>query len=417
MTDIRQIALLSVHTSPLAALGGNKTGGMNVYVRELTREFARRGLAVDVFTRAYAADLPLIDRTLGARARVIHIAAGPLGPLEPDAVAPHLREFERNLRAFAVQDGARYDFIFSHYWLSGVVAHGLREAWGVPVAQMFHTLGRMKDRIARQPERRTERDLMETDVMSWADCIVAATRAEVAQILWLYNARRSRIEVVPPGVDLARFHPRPAGEARAALDLAPGQKMLLFVGRIEPLKAVDTIFEALALLKGEAPDLVHCLRLNIIGGDPDAPSRENDEMERLKVMRVSLGLTEQVAFLGAKDQDALVDYYTAAEALIMPSDYESFGMVALEAMASGTPVIASEVGGLAFLVQDGVNGFHVPVRDARALADAIRRILAEPETRARLAANAAGAAQAYSWVNVADRLLAVFERVRDAGSA
>jgi len=416
MSDIRRIALLSVHTSPLAALGGSKTGGMNVYVRELTRELARRGFAVDVFTRNYAADLPLVDRTLGLTARVIHIVAGPVAPLEPDAVAPYLPEFERNLRAFVAQDGtqSQYDFIFSHYWLSGVVAHGLREAWGIPIAQMFHTLGRMKDRIAKQPERRTERDLMEADVMSWADCIVAATRAEVAQILWLYNARRSRIEVVPPGVDLARFHPRPAGEARAALGLAPGQKMLLFVGRIEPLKAVDTIFEALALLKHEVPDLVHCLRLNIIGGDPDDPARENDEMERLKALRIALGLAEQVAFLGAKDQDALVDYYTAAEALIMPSDYESFGMVALEAMASGTPVIASEVGGLAFLVQDGVNGFHVPVRDARALANAMRRILAEPQTRARLAADAAGAAQAYSWVNVADRLLAVFERVRGA---
>jgi D-inositol-3-phosphate glycosyltransferase len=245
--------------------------------------------------------------------------------------------------------------------------------------------------------------------MGWADRLIALTPAERAQMLWLYRANRRAIEVVPPGVDLTRFRPLPPDAAKQAIGLPADQRMLLFVGRIEPLKGVDAIFEAISLIKRDTPRLLDNLCLSIIGGNPDDPAGDDTEMERLKALRFQLGLSELVTFLGAKDQDTLNYYYAASEALIMPSDYESFGMVALEAMASGTPVIASEVGGLAFLVQDGVNGYHVPVREPAALAAKIRILLEQPHTRQRLAQNALLCAQDYAWPKIADRLLNIFE--------
>lgn len=412
MISIQRIAMISLHTCPLATLGGKKTGGMNVYVRELSREFGRRGIAVDVFTRYQDSCAGHIHQALGDNARVIHIPTGSSAALDPDALYPHVPEFVANVRAFVEREALRYDVIYSHYWLSGVAAHDLRAAWNVPVAQMFHTLGLMKERIAGDPLGLTTRDHAETDIMAWADRLIAATPAERSQMLWLYRAPRRAIEVISPGVDLERFHPQSMAAAKTRLGLRPEQRMLLFVGRIEPLKAVDTILEALAILKADptftAAHLLDGLCVSIIGGDPDDPTHENAEMERLKAMRLTLGLDALVTFVGAKDQDALSDYYAASEALIMPSDYESFGMVALEAMASGTPVIASQVGGLAFLVRDGVNGYHVPVREPAALADKIRRLLSDPTERERLATNAAQSARAYAWPCIADRLLTTF---------
>jgi D-inositol-3-phosphate glycosyltransferase len=416
MGQIRRIAMLSVHTCPLAVLGGKKTGGMNVYVRDLSRELGRRGIKVDVFTRSQNPCIPHVNETLGENARVIHIPTGPEEPLDPDKVYPYLPEFVENVLAFARQENLHYDVIYSHYWLSGVAAHRLRAAWGAPVVQLFHTLGIMKDRIANTPTDHpvTQRAFNEADIMSWADRLIAATPAERAQMLWLYRANRRRIDVVSPGVDLSRFRLMTVENAKQCIGLLPEQKMLLFVGRIEPLKGVDTIFEAMALIKRDVPHLLDKLSIGIIGGDPDAPACENCEMDRLKLMRQQLGLDDLIVFLGAKDQDTLNYYYAASEALIMPSDYESFGMVALEAMASGTPVIASEVGGLAYLVRDDFNGYHVPVRDPQALANKIRIVLEQPETRARLAANAHTYAQEYAWPRVADQLLTIFESLMPA---
>jgi D-inositol-3-phosphate glycosyltransferase len=276
---------------------------------------------------------------------------------------------------------------------------------------MFHTLGMMKNRIANEPDENpiSLRAFNEADIMSWADRLIAATPAERAQMLWLYRANRRKIEIVPPGVDLTRFRPIASESAKQCIGLAPDHKLMLFVGRIEPLKGVDTIFESMSLIKRDAPHLLEKLSLGIIGGDLDAPADDNREMERLKLLREQLGLDDLIVFLGAKDQDTLNYYYAASEALIMPSDYESFGMVALEAMASGTPVIASEVGGLAYLVQNCVNGYHVPTREPQALADKIRILLEQPDERKRLADNAVSCAQEYAWPRIADRLLKIFD--------
>lgn len=408
---IERIAMLSVHTSPLAALGGKKTGGMNVYVRELAQEMGRRGMAVDIFTRRTSADAPEIDHSLGENVRVIHIQAGTLQPLNPEEVYCHLKQFTSGVIAFATSNSLSYDLIYSHYWLSGCVAHDLKQIWGTPFVQMFHTLGHMKNRIipgngSMLPDVRIT---TETQIVQWADRIVAATPAEHAQLLWLYRADRRKIVIASPGVNTRRFHPIPLDEAKEHLNIPGNSNLLLFVGRIEPLKAVDTIIDALDIIWRDHPELLETIRLGIIGGNPDDPA--DPEISRLRQRVADLDLTPFVDFIGAKDQSLLPYYYAAASAVLVPSDYESFGMVALEAMASGTPVIASEVGGLAFLVEDGKTGFLVPSRDPTALADRITRLLQNPEKQAYMRRESAELARRYTWSAIADQLLAVFDAV------
>ena len=409
-----RVAMLSFHTCPLATLGGKDTGGMNVYVRDFARELGRRGLHVDVFTRSQDEHQPHVKEDLGHGNRVIHIPAGPEVPLPKEILYEHVPEFVGGVREFVREHGEAYDLIHSHYWLSGVAARSLRSAWGVPFVQMFHTLGHMKNRVAQSAaERESElRIRVETELLAQADRLLAATPAEEAQLQWLYRADTSRVTVIPPGVDLNLFYPRPAAEAKARIGVDPNKKLLIFVGRIEPLKGVETLMRAIAILCERGVSECHRLCLSIIGGDPaDDPAVSNAEMERLKALREELGLAEVVTFIGAQDQDALPDYYAAAEVVVMPSHYESFGMVALEAMACGTPVIASEVGGLAFLVRDGETGFHVPDRDPQALADRICNLLNDPQLRAKLGDCAAGHARSYGWPLIADRIVQVYEEV------
>jgi len=412
----RHIAMLSVHTCPLATLGGKETGGMNVYVRDLTRELTRRGIFVDVFTRSQNPHLPHVIHTLGETGRVIHIPTGPEEPYDKNKVFDHLPEFVDNVLQFAEREGITYDVIHSHYWLSGWAARELRAEWSkqngeTPIVQMFHTLGVVKNHIAAPSERETQRRIdVETEIASLADHLVAATPAEEEQLVEHYRADPRKISVIPPGVDLELFHPHSPEEAKLRIGVKPCNNMILFVGRIEPLKGIDTLLRAMALLAYECPLWTKQLCVAIIGGDPD--TTENEEMERLKAIRAELSITDLVTFLGAHNQDKLHHYYSAAEMVIMPSHYESFGMVALEAMACGTPVIASEVGGLAYLVRDGVTGFHVPDRDPAALACAIARLAQDSTLRERLGRQAHQYAQQYSWECIADRILALYTSLR-----
>jgi D-inositol-3-phosphate glycosyltransferase len=415
---VRRLAMLSVHTCPLATLGGKKTGGMNVYVRDFSRELGRHGIQVDVFTRSQDDCQPRIKHDLGYGARVIHVPAGPEQPVPIVEVGDYLDEFVQGVLEFARQENARYDLIHSHYWLSGLVAERLRQAWAktvavrLPIVQMFHTLGHMKNRIAQSPEERVSeaRIAGEKRVIHWADSIIAATPAEVAQLKWLYRADLEKIVIIPPGVDLARFRPISQEEAKQRIGIEAHHRNILFAGRIEPLKGIDTLLHAIHLIQRCVPELVEGVCVTIIGGDPWTDTPE-PEMKRLQEMRQILGLGEVVAFVGAKDQDALPDYYAAADMVVMPSHYESFGLVALEAMAMGTPVIASEVGGLAFLVRDNETGFHVPSRDPEALADKIYTLLTDTECRHRLARQARQHAQQYDWARIVEQMLLLYRRV------
>ena len=406
-----RFAFISMHSSPVAPMGGAKTGGMNVYIRELSRELGRRGYLVDIFTRRSHEFEPEIDLSIGENVRVVSLSAGPPLPLSSEDQYQHLSEFTAELMAFATLRSLRYDLAYSHYWLSGWVAAKLKEAWGIPFAHMYHTLGHMKKRIELsahyQPDRRI---LTEMDILNWADRVIAATPAEQAQLRWLYRASRRQIIVIPPGVDNSRFSFQLSSEdARQSLGIKRGSEVLLFVGRIEPLKAVDTILEALHVLRERAPRLLNKLHFMIVGGDPQ--SKQDREMNRLQALSVKLGIDSLVRFVGAKEQAELPRYYAAASAVIMPSDYESFGMVALEAMSSGTPVIASQVGGLQFLVRDQETGFHIPAREPISLADCIIQLLSDPDRAAMMGSSAAHAAKAYAWSEIAEKLLNVFAEI------
>jgi len=408
-----RVAMLSYHTCPLAMLGGKKTGGMNVYVRDLSRALARKGIVVDVFTRSQDDCAPRVVHDLGPGARVMHIPAGPEQPIPVSETERYLDEFVANILDFAACEGLRYDVIHSHYWLSGIAAEALSKAWGgTPIVQMFHTLGHMKNQIARDASERASQSRIdgETHVVQIADRIVAPTPAEVEQLIRLYGARREKIVVAPPGVDLAHFHPIPQLQAKQMIGIPPQRKNILFTGRIEPLKGIDTLLEAIALLKQRHIADLSETCVTIIGGNPWAETLD-EEMERLQRMSLELGLDDLVAFAGARDQNVLPYYYAAAEMVVMPSHYESFGMVALEAMAMGTPVIASEVGGLAYVVCDGYNGFLVPRRDAQALARRIADLLNDRTLRERLSRNAIHYARDYDWSIIAERIAAIYDEV------
>ncbi len=403
--------MLSVHTSPLATLGGKETGGMNVYVRDLTQELSRRGIAVDVYTRSQNLATPQIQ-PLGEHGRVIQIKAGPEQPYNKNLIAHHLGEFVAGVKAQVAADRMDYDLIYSHYWLSGLAANGLRHAWNIPIVQMFHTLAEMKNRVAQTPAEResSQRVNCEGEIMRFADRLIAATPLEKNQMTWLYGADSKKISIVPPGVDLERFKPMDQVEARKHIGVPSHHQMILFVGRIQPLKGIDTLIRALALVKKREPALAANICVSIIGGDPNPDSEvEQTEFERLKTLRAELGIGEMVTFLGAKDQDTLIYYYAAAELVVMPSHYESFGLVALEAMACGTPVIASDVGGLSFSIEDGYNGYRVPDRDPQALANKIILLLKHRVLRDQLGEQARAWVERYSWVNIAEEILEVFE--------
>ncbi len=408
-----RVAMLSYHTCPLAMLGGKKTGGMNVYVRDLSRALAKLGIVVDVFTRSQDDCAPRVVHDLGPGARVMHIPAGPERPIPVNETERYLDEFVANILEFSVREGLHYDVIHSHYWLSGMAAEVLSQAWGgAPIVQMFHTLGHMKNQIARDLSERAPQSRLdgEAHVVQVADRLIAATPAEVEQLVRFYDAPRTKIAIVPPGVDLAHFHPIPRLTAKQMIGIPPQRKNILFAGRIEPLKGIDTLLEAIALLKARHITDLSDTCVTIIGGNPWADTLD-EEMERLQRMSLELGLDDLVAFAGARDQHVLPYYYAAAEMVVMPSHYESFGMVALEAMAMGTPVIASEVGGLAYVVRDGYNGFLVPRRDAQALARRIADLLNDHLLREHLSRNATRYAHDYDWSIIAERIAAVYDEV------
>jgi D-inositol-3-phosphate glycosyltransferase len=406
--------MLSYHTCPLATLGGKDTGGMNVYVRELTRQLGRQGVHVDVFTRSQDEHIPHVLHDLGYGNRVVHIPAGPEFPLPKPELVNYLPDFVEGILEFSRSKGLQYDLIHSHYWMSGIAADELKSAWHVPVIHMFHTLGLMKQRVARQPGE-AEGDYRlrgEQQVLKLADRIVAATPAELAQLQWLYQADTKKVVVIPPGVDLGHFYPIAPDEAKEFVGIESNSRMLLFVGRIEPLKGIDTLIQAIADMRENGVFEKNHLSLAVIGGDPDvSPEANSVEMARLQAMREQFGVQDLVAFLGRRSQDTLPYYYSAAEAVVVPSFYESFGMVALEAMACGTPVVASEVGGLAFLVQDEVTGFTVPSDEPDALARRLTELINNPALRKQMGAQAAKFAQEYAWSKITARMISLYEDV------
>ena len=394
-----RVAVLSLHTSPLAPLGGRETGGMNVYVRHVAASLAASGIDVDVFTRRIDPATPAVQPLEGAR--LIQVAAGPETHLEKEDLVGYVEEFARGVESFRAREALDYDLIHSHYWLAVEAGDALARRWHIPHVAMFHTLGDVKLRARASEHESPARLEAERRLVHSVDHIVAATQHERQLLKQLYRVSPQRVAVIPLGVDLEAFHPRPRAEARAALGL-PTQEhgdghlhVVLAVGRIEPLKGFDILIRALA----EMTERDH-VRLIIVGGDDRAAT----ELARLRAVADEVGVSDAVSFVGAVPHERLQTYYSAADVVAVPSFYESFGLVAIEALASGVPVVASRVGGLTSTVADGRTGYLIPWRCPGPFAEKLDLLFENESLRAALGAAAARSMQPYSWDAVAASL-------------
>ena len=390
-----RICVLSVHGSPLSRLGTHEAGGMQAYVRALSRAQGRRGHTVDVFTRRTDPTTPLIV-PLADNARVISLDAGPIAAVNKNTVLDFAPEFVCNLQRFTRSEGARYDVVHSHYWLSGWVGHLIAPRWHVPQVTMFHTLGRLKNDALVAGAETDARIHAEERIVATSDWIVAASEHERQALADLYGASPERVAVIPCGVDLDLF--RPVDQAAARRRLGLQGDVLLFVGRMDPIKGLDLLIRAFARLP-RRPNL----SLVVVGGDGGEP-----EFQRNQGLARELGVADRVYFRGAVPQDLLPDYYSAATVCVVPSHYESFGLSAIEGLACGTPVIASKVGGLPMVIQDRENGLLVPWRRPETLAARLAEFLDDRDLRAHLARNARNSVLRYGWDNIADAVDEVY---------
>ena len=391
-----RIALICFHSCPVGRLGDTKTGGMNVYVRQIAAELASRGCQVDVFTRAHDLDEPRIV-PIGDGARVIHLEAGP-PDTELDNLHSHTSAFSEAVSLFERSEGIRYDLVHSHYWLSGIVGIELGRLWNSPHFATFHTLARTKQRARAGEQESDLRACAEQRIIDSADSLVVSTHIEKDDISKLYQVNGTPIEVIPPGVNTNLFQPTDTHIARQKLNL-PDRRTILYVGRIEPLKGLDILLRAIALLNdGAGANLI------IVGG-----SLEKDaELERLNALANNLGINDIVTFTGSVDQEHLPNYYGAADVFVLPSWYESFGLAALEAMSCGTPVVVSRVGGLTTFVEHGKTGYLVPWRCPEAFARSLEMLLESPPLRKAMGSAARNKAQSLSWTAMVSELLACY---------
>lgn len=409
-----RIATMSVHTSPLHQPGTGDAGGMNVYIVEVARRLADAGVEVEIFTRATASDLPpVVEMAPGVHVR--HVTAGPFEGLAKEELPGQLCAFTNGvLRAEAAHPPGFYDLIHSHYWLSGHVGWLAKERWGVPLVHTAHTLAKVKNsRLAEgdRPEPKS-RVIGEEQVVAEADRLVANTEVEARDLIARYAADPARVAVVQPGVDLDRFQPPPPGlgaagrlAARRRLGLPEYGYVVAFVGRIQPLKAPDVLLHAVAALRERDPRIAEQLTVVVAGG----PSGSGLERPTALIeLAASLGIADSVRFRPPCTGDDLPDLYRAADLVAVPSYTESFGLVALEAQACGTPVVAAAVGGLVTAVRDGLSGILVDGHDPTDWARTLSGLLAAPARRAALSDGAVRHAQNFSWTRTAAGLLAVY---------
>ena len=409
---MRRLAVLSLHTSPLAQPGTGDGGGMNVYVRELTSALARSDVACDVFTRAWSPDLPpVVDVEPGLR--VHHVPAGPLDVLPKESLPAVVDEFTAGvLERMAAAPAAGelpYTSVHANYWLSGLSGHVIKHELNLPLVCTFHTLDRVKAETmpeeveADMPHRRAE---AEASIIDCSDAVLASCTVEADQIASLYGGEPGRIRIVPPGVDHAFFGPGHRPQARRALGLPLGGRLLLFVGRIQPLKRADVAIETLAELRGSGGEPY---RLVVVGG-PSGPHGEKS-LRSLHDAADARGVRDHVHFVAPQPHELLSSYYRAADVCIVPSRSESFGLVALEAAACGTPVVASAVGGLTTLVDHGHTGYLVDDPDPVAYAAAVRRTFDEPLAAERLSTASVLRARRYTWRAAARTLVELHDEL------
>ncbi len=397
-----RIAMLSVHSCPVGTLGAKDTGGMSVYIVELARELGKQGHSVDVYTRVHDPKDPQVVN-LGQNARLVHIRAGEDEQINKLAVYSYLPDFACNLEAFRKSNALRYDLVFSHYWLSAWVGEYLQQWWYVPHITKFHTLGAVKNSIGigeDEPELRIE---TEGNLARSCHHIIASTEKEKEELILHYGSSPERISVVPCGVNLELFQPVDKDMAKRELSF-DDDKIILFVGRIEPLKGIEQLLKAMPYLQNNQG-----LRLVIIGGD----ERSQYEMERLQKLSRELNIEDSVTSLGLIKQERLPYFYSAADVCVIPSYYESFGLVALESLACGTPVVATDVGDFESIIRQGETGYVVTDNTPRRLAKKIDLLLSRPSPDIESARSIRESVSRYSWSNIAEAIVREFRLVLD----
>jgi D-inositol-3-phosphate glycosyltransferase len=407
-----RVAIVSLHTSPLDQPGSGDSGGMNVFIRAAAERLSAEGVGVDVFTRSRDERRPEVQE-LGGGSRIINVLAGPNAPVPKEALPRLLPEFLDGVLERARSDGAGYDLVHTHYWLSGWVGRNAREIWGVPLVASFHTLGKVKNYSLSRGERPEPSDRLagEERVIAEADRLIAATPVEASQLVGLYRAEPGRIRLVPPGVDHELFFPRDRDRAKARLHLA-NLRLLLFVGRLQAHKGPDVAVRALAEAVARDPAATADVVLAIVGGP--SGSDHGAEVAKLMDLASALGVSERVILFPPQPQSRLADFYAAAETVLVPSRSESFGLVALEAQASGTPVVASAVGGLRYIVEDGVTGHLVEGHDPADHAERVLSILGDAKARARMGDAGVARSLRFSWDATAAGMLSVYRELLDA---
>jgi D-inositol-3-phosphate glycosyltransferase len=395
-----RIAMLSVHSCPVGSLGTRDTGGMSVYIRELARELCKMGHTVDVYTRVHdPADPQVIE--LGDCARLIHIKAGQELDIHKLALYSYLPDFTCNTENYRKANDLHYDLVLSHYWLSCWVGKYLQMWWGIPHITMFHTLGAIKNGIGIGEEEPELRIVTEREAVRDSHRIIATTEREKEEIVRYYGAVPEKIGVVPCGVNTGLFKPSDKQAARQRLNLND-DKVLLSVGRIDPLKGIEQLLEAVSHLRDTKG-----LRLIVIGGDEGSGSA----VQRLQNVTGELDLTDRVTFQGLVKHHELPLFYNAADVTVVPSYYESFGLVALESLACGTPVVATDVGDMRNIIRQGETGFVIPWNDPQELADRIGAILSPSNEILASALNISKSVRHYSWSNIAAAIVLEFYKV------
>ena len=410
--------MLTVHTSPLSLLGGKDAGGLNVYVRDLASQLAERGIDVDIFTRRFDPSTPsLVNVRSGVN--VISIDAGPADVIPKDELYCFLPDFASEMALYSLRNGTRYDVVHSHYWLSGRAAQLLQRYWPVPTIHTYHTLAHLKNAVTGvEQHESTLRLTVERQLLEALDHFVAPNPDELAELVWGLGARSSKICTIPPGIDLDRFYPVDASQARRELRL-PDVPLVLYVGRIDPIKDLPTLLRAFARVRqsmSSGPDP----KLLIIGGSAIETAQGMElgtDLQAVHSQAEQLGIADDIIFRGAQPQDLLPLYYAASTVCAVPSLYESFGLVAVEAMACGLPVVATRVGGMKFTVEENYSGLLVPRSDDVAMADALRRVLEDRDFRATLQVGARQAAIRFSWHTVGSAVLNLYEALAEGQSA
>jgi len=413
---LRRIATVSVHTSPLEQPGTGDAGGLNVYVVEVAKRLAERGVEVDIFTRAVSRDQPQVAE-LAPGVLVRHLAAGPFEDLDKSELPGQLCQFTFELlRTEAAHAPGRYDLVHGHYWLSGQVGAVAKERWGVPLIQSMHTLGRVKNAALAAGDT-AEPDVRlrgEAEVVACADRLVANTDDEAQQLIGHYAADPARVATINPGVDLSVFKPGSQRQARRQLGLPEDGVILVFAGRVQPLKAPDVVLHAAAQLIADDPGLAGRLTVAFVGGPSGTGRKDPDGLEQLAAR---LGLSGVVRLEPPCPQPELAQWYRAATLVMVPSYTESFGLVAMEAQACGTPVVAAAVGGLRIAVRHGYSGVLVDSRDPGHYARAVRDLITAPASLARLARGAREHASRFGWSATVDALLQLYVAVAAEAAA